>query len=93
MLDGEWHHVAASFGPGGMQLYVDGEHVDADDYTGGLGSTSGGAGNSEPIILGASNNGAKKPGETRYHFKGALDDVRVYDRALAAKEIAELARR
>ena len=31
----EWHHVVFTFGSGGMQLYVDGQLVDTDAYTGG----------------------------------------------------------
>ena len=32
-----------------MQLYLDGQLVDSDVYTGGLGTTSGGSGNVEGI--------------------------------------------
>ncbi len=42
---GNWHHIAFTFGFGGMQLYLDGNRVDTNPYPGGLGTTSGGAGN------------------------------------------------
>ena len=54
LTNNQWHHVAFSFGADGMQLYVDGQLQDSDAYTGGLGTTSGGAGNFEPIAIGAS---------------------------------------
>ena len=50
---GQWHHVVVTFGDAGMQLYLDGSLVDSDAYTGGLGTTSGGSGNYEPIAIGA----------------------------------------
>jgi parallel beta-helix repeat protein len=49
---GAWFHVAFSWGSAGMQLYIDGNAPDTNPYTGGLGTTSGGAGNFEPIALG-----------------------------------------
>jgi len=52
----EWHHVAFTFGSGGMQLYLDGALVGTNAYTGGLGDNSGpGPGNFEDIRLGAYN--------------------------------------
>lgn len=34
---GEWHHLAASWGPRGVELFVDGERVASDPFTGVMG--------------------------------------------------------
>ena len=88
-----WFHVAFSWGPDGMALSIDGGVPVTDPYTGGTGTTSGGAGNFEPIALGA---GTRQSGDlvvtpTDLHFKGYLDDVRIYDGALSQSEIIALA--
>jgi hypothetical protein len=76
-----------------MALSIDGGVPVTDPYTGGLGTTSGGAGNFEPIALGAgttiSDDLVVTP--TDWHFNGYLDDVRIYDGALSQSEIAALA--
>ena len=88
-----WFHVAFSWGPDGMALSIDGGVPVTDPYTGGLGTTSGGAGNFEPIALGAgttlSDDLLVTP--TDWHFNGYLDDVRIYDGALSQSEIIALA--
>jgi hypothetical protein len=88
-----WFHVAFSWGPDGMALSIDGGLPVTDPYTGGLGTTSGGAGNFEPIALGA---GTIQSGDlvvtpTEDHFNGYLDDVRIYDGALSQSQITALA--
>lgn len=90
---GDWFHVAFSWGADGMALYVDGGLPVTDPYTGGLGTTSGGAGNFEPIALGA---GTRQSGDlvitpTEFHLNGFLDDVRIYDGALSQADITALA--
>ena len=90
---GTWFHVAFSWGPAGMALTVDGALPVTNPYTGGLGATSGGAGNFEPIALGA---GTTTSGDlvvtpTQDHFNGYLDDVRIYGDALSLAEIQMLA--
>ena len=88
-----WIHVAFSWGPAGMALYLDGATPITNPYTGGLGTTSGGAGNFEPIAFGAatrvSDDFLVTP--TSQHFAGYLDDVRIYNRALTLAEIQTLA--
>jgi len=88
-----WFHVAFSWGPDGMELSIDGGVPVTDPYTGGLGVTSGGPGNFEPIALGA---GTTQSGDlvvtpTQDYFNGYLDDVRIYDGALSQSEIIALA--
>lgn len=89
---GQWHHVVFSWGAAGLKLYINGQVVDNDEYTGGLGDTSGGAGNEEPIVLGAS--GSRSPSmvltPTDHHFAGWIDDVRIYDRGIDDLQAASL---
>ncbi|MEM7625283.1 MAG: LamG-like jellyroll fold domain-containing protein [Planctomycetota bacterium] len=90
-----WHHVAVGFGPGGLRLYLDGVERDTDSYTGGLGTSSGGAGNYEPWTFGVdqwhgsdlSSDGWDDP------FHGRLDDIRLYDKNINEDQAADLASR
>ncbi|MCH8944516.1 MAG: hypothetical protein IH910_06985, partial [Proteobacteria bacterium] len=90
---GTWVHVAFSWGPGGMALYIDGGAPVTDPYTGGLGTTSGGTGNFEPIAFGAgttvSDDLLVTP--TTQFFAGYMDDVQIINRALSLPEIVTLA--
>ena len=88
-----WFHVAFSWGPDGMALSIDGGVPVTDPYTGGLATTSGGAGNFEPIALGAATtqSGDLVVTPTNWHLNGYLDDVRIYDGALSQSEIVALA--
>ncbi|MFB3105360.1 MAG: LamG-like jellyroll fold domain-containing protein, partial [Pseudomonadales bacterium] len=92
LTPGEWHHVAFTFGSGGMQLYVDGELEATNGYTGGLGTTSGGSGNAEPIALGA---GTQTSGNlvttgTYRHFDGLIDEVAIFGAALTPEQVRDL---
>jgi hypothetical protein len=85
--DGEWHHVAlavtegANLRPETTKLYVDG----SEDSTF--------SGDDDPYLLVAEHDvriGMSGPQDGRY-FPGALDEIRLYDRALSAAEILWLA--
>jgi len=93
IIAGNWFHVAFSWGPAGMALYVDGAAPVTNPYTGGLSKTSGGVGNFEPIALGAvtiiSDDLLVTP--TTEFLAGFMDDVRIYNRALTPAEIQTLA--
>jgi hypothetical protein len=80
------HLVVATFGSGGLDLYVDGMHVASDSYTGGT------TGNAEPIAIGAATVVSDDASVTpiRDPFAGRIYDARFYGRALSAVEIAEL---
>ena len=83
---GAWHQMAFSFGPDGMRLYLDGDLVDSDSYTGGM------AGNTEPLIFGA-NQWSSSDGvanNLKDFFTGEMDKMAVYDRALTPTEIANM---
>ena len=89
---GQWHHVAFSFGSNGMELYVDGTLADVNGYTGGLATTSGGSGNIESIVLGASNH-FSSPGTTdnlTRFFQGSIDEVSITGNQLDAEQIQNI---
>ena len=90
----EWHHVAFTFGSEGMKLYMDGALVDSESYYGGLGATSGGVGNFEPIVLGASarHSGDRRASPLRDFYSGCLDEVAIFDHALSGEQIAQVHR-
>ncbi|MBW1686543.1 MAG: LamG domain-containing protein, partial [Deltaproteobacteria bacterium] len=80
----EWHQVVFTFGSGGMQLYLDGELVGTNGYTGGLGDNSGpGPGNFEDIRLGAYNQ------DTGF-FQGQIDEVAIIGAPLDSADVQNL---
>ena len=92
ITDQQWHHVAVTFGPDGYRVYLDGVEIDTDSYTGGMGTTSGGSGNYEPLVIGAGtwNSGNLTKNNVNYYFEGFIDDVYWYSRQLAPGEIAAM---
>jgi hypothetical protein len=75
----QWVHLAATYDGSTLKLYI-GKVLKAQV---GVPSSAPAFSNALPLILGAAN------GPTEY-FRGQLDDVRVYRRALSATEIAAL---
>ncbi|MCE9590036.1 MAG: hypothetical protein K8S99_05885 [Planctomycetes bacterium] len=84
-----WYHVVFTFGPGGMQLYLNGASVATNAYIGGLGSSSGGTGNLEPLIIGAGTTTATTLtyAPMNEYFAGQIDDVRIYNRPLETAQV------
>jgi hypothetical protein len=93
--DGEWHHVVARFdagidgGTGRASLYVDGAFVHESSQTIHAMST-----NNLPVTIG----GRKNPGSPSWnggtrsrYFRGLIDEVAIYDRAVSDNEIEQLA--
>ena len=79
--DGEtWMHMAATYDGSDVRLYVNGTEVPESPVAG----PTSIAVNSNALGIGAEGAGASK-------YEGALDDVRLYDRALTPAEIADLA--
>ncbi|MFT5324549.1 MAG: hypothetical protein ACI8P0_002411, partial [Planctomycetaceae bacterium] len=89
---GAWHHVSVSFGDNGLQLFVDGELADIEAYTGGLGTTSGGSGNANPIAIGAGtqNSGDNVITPVNEFFGGLIDEVAILGSQLSAETIQDL---
>ena len=79
--DGRWHHVALVVDAAGGRLYVDGAQKSARAWTG----TAGAASTTAELALG------RYPSISTPYLPGALDEVRVYNRALSAAEVGGLA--
>ncbi|HEY3321965.1 MAG TPA: LamG-like jellyroll fold domain-containing protein [Planctomycetota bacterium] len=77
VMDGTWHHCAATFDGEFMRVYLDGREIGSLKRPGKI--TAGG---SAQACIGSSNGGEC--------FHGQLDDLRIYSGALTADEIAAL---
>ncbi|MBN2312518.1 MAG: hypothetical protein JXM79_01225 [Sedimentisphaerales bacterium] len=89
--DGQWHHIAGTFDNGTLTIYVDGNaHKPASGgLTYGTGNTRYGY-----VGLGSESTDFNADPRTPASFvSGAIDDVRIYERALTHGEIAGLAGR
>jgi len=89
--DGQWHHVAGTFDNGTLTIYIDGN---AEESVSG-GSTYG-SGNTRFGYVGVGSESTDfnaDPKTPVYLITGAVDDVRIYDRALTHGEVAGLAGR
>ncbi len=71
--DGAWHHVAVTYDGKAGKLYLDGVNQVDIPVTGDISQTE------DPLHIGDGNN--------ERHFCGAVDEVRIYDRALDADEV------
>jgi len=81
-----WVHLTAVHSAEGVsKLYLDGHEVMRRQTT--LGPLGGGT---SPLIIGGAINGPAGSGVDE-RFKGALDELVIYDRALSAGEVAALA--
>jgi len=73
---GVWYHVVGTYDGSTMKLYVDGVEVDSAAVSGAIDVVA------TPVYLG------KRVDNVEY-LNGILDEVRIYNRALSADEIAE----
>ncbi|WP_457205520.1 LamG domain-containing protein [Nocardioides sp. P5_C9_2] len=80
-----WKHVSATYDGARLRIYIDGRAAGVRQITGRT------CVNTEPLAVGAKNNPAK--GLLEAFWDGRLDEVRIYDRALTATEIGQLAAR
>ncbi|MGI5193621.1 exo-alpha-sialidase [Streptomyces sp. CA-288835] len=76
--DGQWHHLALRRGGGALTMFIDGTPISTADLPGSVSRNS-------PFGV---HIGQKL--DSRAHFAGAIDDVRVYDRALSDTELYEV---
>ena len=79
VLDGLWHHAAATFDGKAMRVYLDGTQIGQLDRPGGI--VAGGPAHG---CIGSSNGGEC--------FRGQMDELRIYAGALTAEDIARLCR-
>lgn len=75
--DDRWHHVAASWEPGSMAVFIDGAEVARQDSR----SASINPAAATPFMIGGEH-------RTPFGFVGLIDDVQLFDRAISASEIA-----
>ena len=78
--DGQWHHVAFVVDASGGRLFVDGMLRASQPWSGSPGATT----TTQGLSL------ALYPGTASPCLPGRLDDVRIYNRALGASEVASL---
>ena len=89
--DGQWHHVAGTFDNGTLTIYIDGNAEESAS-----GGPTFGSGNTRFGYIGVGSESTAFNAEPKtpvYMMTGAVDDVRIYDRALTHEEIAGLAGR
>ena len=79
IIDGLWHHFAVTFGNNEAKLYIDGE------YRGTALTFRSPATTNKPIKLAGGYNNAHS-----YDWNGMINDFRVYDNCLSAKEVRDL---
>ena len=80
VLDGTWHHCAATFDGRAMRVYLDGKEIASLDRPGKVATRA-----DVPGFIGSS-------GGAGEHFQGGLDDLRIYAAALSGEEIGTLYR-
>ncbi|MEL6536830.1 MAG: LamG-like jellyroll fold domain-containing protein, partial [Bacteroidota bacterium] len=79
VADGDWHHLAASYEAGVLQIWVDGTlEFERTGLTGLIHANSG-----SDTWMGARTNGSR-------YLQGTLDEVRLYSYALSPAEVATL---
>ncbi|GAA3472294.1 LamG-like jellyroll fold domain-containing protein [Nonomuraea roseola] len=80
--DGQWHHVVATQGSGGMTLYVDGAAVGTHPQTNAEGYTG-------YWRVGGDNLNAWPARPSSDDFAGTLDEVAIYSATLSAAQVSE----
>lgn len=79
-----WIHMAGTYDGSLMRLYIDGEEIGQRALTGTINLDP-----SRPLTIGIEENGGGHVPENP--FDGRIDEIRIYNRALAADEIIEIA--
>ena len=80
----EWHHLCFTYKNTESKLYIDGTLR----YTG---TNAGSYKTSHNLTLGARSNSANGAGSSFYYpMEGYLNDFRLYDHCLSAKEVKEI---
>jgi len=73
---GEWHHVAGTYDGAELRLYLDGEIIARDEHQSVMDRAP------YPVFIG------RNP-ESLHGYRGFIDRVRIYDRALSLEELAD----
>jgi hypothetical protein len=80
---GRWKQVTSTYDGTWLRIYIDGRAAGSMRVTGRTCAST------EPLAVGAKNNPTK--GLLEAFWDGRLDDVRIYNRALTADEVLQLA--
>jgi hypothetical protein len=76
VADGAWHHAALTVDGSGGKLFLDGAVVGSSSWLGTIGAPTG----NDPLFIGRYSTFANR-------FQGVIDEVTVWNRALAAAEV------
>lgn len=89
--EGEWIHYALVSGPNGTDVYLNGEGIPANYNFGKLGDKYflNDIPNTEVIMIGRGKSSSMTTPEF-VHYKGYIDDLRIYEKPLTRDEIQEL---
>jgi len=79
---GSWMHLIATFDSGGGKLYLDGRQVAGRGWSGSPNPSTSALG----LLIGE----MLSPNGSRKNFRGGIDDVRIYSRALSEPEVVAL---
>ena len=82
--DDAWHHVAASLGPAGMRMYVDGVLQTSQN----AGITTGQSISPGYWRIGGDDLAGHSTVPSSYYFSGWIDDVAMYDKELTPDKIS-----
>lgn len=87
--DGKWHHIAASYNVtnNDMKVYIDGILANSGHYTNGYTYASSWV---NGLYIGRNPNNNTL--NDSYHYKGMMNDVRIYNHALSDKEVKEISK-
>lgn len=80
LTDNKWHHILTTYDGKLFKLYIDGKLNSEMIYNKGMQI------NTEPLLIGWD----ESTWLSHRHFKGSIDDIRIYNRELNNKEIAIL---
>ena len=80
LTDDKWHHVLVTYNGRELLLFIDGKLENNIVYEKGLQT------NREPLLIGWDMN----TWLSHRHFKGSIDEVRIYNRVLSKREIRRL---
>ena len=88
-IDGEWHHICATYNTldNAVNVYVDGIKGTTSYYPSGETYASSWT-NSVAVGRDFNNSTAS----SHYYFQGSMNDVRIYDHCLSAKEVKEISK-
>jgi hypothetical protein len=78
VLDDQWHHIVGTYDGAEKRIYVDGVLEDSAPCTGAIDTTN------SPVEIGRNSH------HNSYYWQGAIDDVRIYGRAIAPSEVQAL---